>query len=291
MRRAACELLFAQLSPTARETRISHLDGALGRQAELRASLLVARRGERLLGAVVLDPQPGRTAVLTMPRIVNDAPSGLFELLVERAIDSARELGVKLVQCLLEDRAGPDASALQDAGFRFLAELVQMSRVRAQFPTEPPPGELHFEPYDVSQDARLAALVEQTYVGSLDCPAIEGVRAIDDVLAGYRAAGEFDAALWKFVQYDGREVGCLLLTDQPELDQCELTYMGLVSAARGQARGVQIARQAQWMTAATGRSRLVLAVDAANLPALEIYRRAGFTAWDRRSVFVCVVES
>ena len=38
------------------------------------------------------------------------------------------------------------------------------------------------------------------------------------------------------------------------------------------------------------RKRLVLAVDAANEPALRMYAAAGFQAWDRRSVFVRVLD-
>ena len=37
------------------------------------------------------------------------------------------------------------------------------------------------------------------------------------------------------------------------------------------------------------RQRLVLAVDAANEPALRTYAAAGFQAWDRRSVFIRVM--
>jgi ribosomal protein S18 acetylase RimI-like enzyme len=40
------------------------------------------------------------------------------------------------------------------------------------------------------------------------------------------------------------------------------------------------------MTQAAGRRQLVLAVDAANAPAIAIYRKAGFTAWDRRNIFL-----
>jgi RimJ/RimL family protein N-acetyltransferase len=44
-------------------------------------------------------------------------------------------------------------------------------------------------------------------------------------------------------------------------------------------------RYAQWRAGQAGRARLVLAVDAANGPAIRLYAAAGFQAWDRRTVY------
>ena len=52
----------------------------------------------------------------------------------------------------------------------------------------------------------------------------------------------------------------------------------------GQGLGVEISRYAQWLTHRAGRSRLVVAVDMANTPAICMYRAAGFEVWDRRTV-------
>jgi ribosomal protein S18 acetylase RimI-like enzyme len=63
-------------------------------------------------------------------------------------------------------------------------------------------------------------------------------------------------------------------------------YMGLVPAARGHGWGGQIARYAQWLARCADVNRIVLAVDAANKPAVEMYRRSGFETWERRAVYV-----
>jgi mycothiol synthase len=81
-------------------------------------------------------------------------------------------------------------------------------------------------------------------------------------------------------------VGCLLMTDYPEQGNCELIYMGVVPEARGHRWGVLISRHAQWVTRNAGRQRLVLAVDAANRPAIGMYSAAAFRAWDRRIVYL-----
>ena len=85
---------------------------------------------------------------------------------------------------------------------------------------------------------------------------------------------------------DGRDIGCLILTDHPAEDQWELIYQGVLPEARGRGFGLEITRHAQWLTSQAGRSRLVLAVDAGNSPAIAAYASAGFQQWDRRYVFV-----
>jgi RimJ/RimL family protein N-acetyltransferase len=48
---------------------------------------------------------------------------------------------------------------------------------------------------------------------------------------------------------------------------------------------MEIARFAQWQTKCLGRARIVVAVDAANEPAVRMYSAVGFQAWDRRRVY------
>ncbi len=111
------------------------------------------------------------------------------------------------------------------------------------------------------------------------------MREIDDVLAGYRATGRFDPDHWLIARHGEQDVGCLILADHPDHGNMELVYMGLVPAARGRAWGAELVRHAQWLTSRAGRSRLVLAVDANNVPAIRIYTQSGFEAWQRRIVY------
>jgi RimJ/RimL family protein N-acetyltransferase len=87
------------------------------------------------------------------------------------------------------------------------------------------------------------------------------------------------------MRHNDQAVGCLLLTDHPEYGNVELVYMGLTPSARGRGWGMDIARFAQWQTRQLGRARLVVAVDAANKPAIKMYSAVGFQAWDRRRVY------
>ncbi len=135
----------------------------------------------------------------------------------------------------------------------------------------------------------MIALLEKTYEGTLDCPPLDGQQATADVLAGYRETGEFRPELWMFIRDGDADVGCLLLADHPADQQYELVYQGVTPAARGRGLGLFITRHAQWLTAQARRERLVLAVDAANHPAVRIYREAGFGQWDRRFLLMKVL--
>jgi ribosomal protein S18 acetylase RimI-like enzyme len=106
------------------------------------------------------------------------------------------------------------------------------------------------------------------------------------VVDGYAATSPADAALWRLVRYEGADVGCLLLADHPRSRQWELMYTGINPEARGRGFGRMIIRQAQWMARSANCRRIVLAVDRANTPAVDIYESAGFVEWDRRNVWM-----
>jgi ribosomal protein S18 acetylase RimI-like enzyme len=168
-----------------------------------------------------------------------------------------------------------------------LADLVYLTCEAERFPADLlDPHDLAFLPYDASQHDRFIQVIEQTYEDTLDCPALNGARRMEDVLEGYRATGMFHPEHWLIVRAGGQDVGVLLLADHSAARHWELVYMGLVPIARGQGWGRQITQHAQRLARRQNVERIVLAVDAANSPALGMYRAAGFEPWDRRVVFV-----
>jgi ribosomal protein S18 acetylase RimI-like enzyme len=84
----------------------------------------------------------------------------------------------------------------------------------------------------------------------------------------------------------GQDIGCLLVNLHPEVRHAEIIYLALVPEVRGRQLGKLLVRQAQWLARQAGCERLVLAVDAANDPAILMYGATGFVEWDRRSVWV-----
>lgn len=248
--------------------------------------LFWARRGERLVGAAWGQIVPGRSAFCWPACLVAGEPEESairLQSSVDQYVDAEH---VALVQAVLPIRAVTDAARLVRAGYRHLADLDYLVCVCDLFPRDKPPSELEFAPCTADDAPRLAQLIERTYIGSLDCAELDGMRKMDDVLAGYQQSGKYRSQWWLFVQHAGQDVGCILLTDYPEHDQAELMYMGVVPEHRGKGWGVQITRYAQWLIGQAPRARMVLAVDNVNWPAQGVYTAAGFDHWDRRRVYI-----
>jgi ribosomal protein S18 acetylase RimI-like enzyme len=249
--------------------------------------LFVALRGNDLCGAVWSQPQPGNTAVLWPPHLTTGEQSLTSRALIQAAAKWLDAAQIGMAQVLLPDRDQDVAGLLEAVGFRYLAELLYLTCEAERFSAERPSRhDLEFVPYETSQRARLAHLIERTYLDSLDCPALNGARRMEDVIAGYQATGDFRPAMWQIARSGSEDVGVLLMADHPGARHWELVYMGLIRAARGRGWGRQITQHAQVMARDAAVERIVLAVDAANSPALAMYRGTGFETWDRRHVYV-----
>ena len=136
--------------------------------------------------------------------------------------------------------------------------------------------------YASANHALFRGTIARSYVQSLDCPALNGRRNMDDVIAGHQASGEFDARLWRLLCVppliagdDPEPLGVLLLARVPQAQVLELVYLGLTPEARGRRLGDLLVRQAIASVNDSGMARLSLAVDAKNAPALRLYYRHG----------------
>jgi len=283
----ALSLAFSSAPVAERQSRVDQVLASSG--DALANSLWAGYRGQRLVVAGLLEIQPGRTAVVSLPRVADGESRATAAAMLEHFVVVAGQSDVQLVQVLLETDHGPDAEMALAAGFRHVSDLLYLVALRTVFPTNEPRDGLAFEPYQPDDSGRLAKIISQTYIGSLDCPEIDGLRSIDDVLAGYRGSGVFDPARWLIVRHGGHDVGCLILTDHPAHHQWELVYMGVAPTARGRGYGVAIARYALWRAGQAARQQLVVAVDAANEPAKRMYAAAGFVTWDQRCVYLRVL--
>ena len=261
------------------------LSGARTAGSDLTGLIEACRQGN-LIGAVWAQVQEGAVAVLWPPRIAEDVQESLAACLIDTAIEFLQRHQVSMIQCLLESNQDNLAELLRAAGFTPLANLLYLISTSDSFPKILPASSLEFATFCEDEQERMSRLIECTYEGTLDCPGLNGVRTIEDVLAGYRATGVFDPSRWLFVRHDQRDVGCLLLTNHAGAEHWELVYMGLVPEARGRGWGLEVTRFAQGLARQAGRSRLVLAVDALNVPALQMYSAAGFVTWDQKTVFL-----
>ncbi len=262
--------------------------------------LFEALQNDQFVGGLCVRPQPGATALFETPQtLLSTNPENARSIATALLLAATSELSpanIRLGQALLDPESQPDTMPWCNAGFAHAADLAYLAAGEDDFPSIAPSDGLQFEPFHESQVARLTRLIEQTYRGSLDCPALDGVRHLDDVLRGYRAIGLYEPANWFFARQANKDVGCLLLTSHPTSGEVadsplELVYMGIVPAARGRGWGRCLVREAQWHARRLGRRRVVLAVDAANQPAVRTYAECGFVAWAMRAVWLKFVES
>jgi len=287
-RAEALRLVFSRLPEADLPSQVNTLLASIDSGAIRPQSLLGAYRDGRLAGAILSQTQSGKTAILWSPRLISGEPPSTAESLLSAACTALEKQRLRMTQALMSVDSESDQALLRTGGFEFLADLLYLVSVETDFPRSKPSSPLEFETYCPENHGRLAQIVETTYDQTLDCPALNGVREIGDVLIGYRSQGKFNPGNWMIVRHDGRDVGCLILSDYPHQGNVELVYMGIVSTARGHGWGIDVTRHAQWLAALAGRPRLVLAVDARNGPAIKMYAAVGFRAWDRRRVFVKV---
>jgi mycothiol synthase len=251
------------------------------------SGLWVARRRGRVVGALMTQELAGHAAAVWAPEVVpswgRDATAAA---LVRAALAGLRGRGVRLAQALVEPGARRGAADLARAGMPRVTVLTYLGRDTGRpLAGVPAAPRLDWRPFAAATEGEFRDVLQQTYVGSLDMPELEGVRALDDVLAGHRAGGRFDPRRWQLGRVAGEPdaAAVLLLTSALDRDAWELAYLGLTPAARG--RGLGRAALAHALDLARPHApRLELAVDARNHPADRLYRAAGFTPFDRRAV-------
>jgi mycothiol synthase len=220
----------------------------------------------------------GHTMLLFAPTFISGARQRrAAELLTEEVLSQFRERGVQLTQVLLEPGDVAIGDFYKSISFRMMAELIYLQATPRMLASAPKLAEGYsFLTYSSETHRRFAATIAASYEKSLDCPALNGLRDLEDVIAGHKAAGQFDPALWFLLCKSETPQGVLLLTRTAGADAMELVYVGLTPEARGQDLGDLLVRQALAVTRHERCSRLTLAVDSLNAPALKLYYRHGF---------------
>lgn len=262
-----------------------------GGQAD-RVILVAAHARGLLVAAQIAQILPGRAAMVWPPQFTagretdHSGRRAIAARLFAASEEEAARSGVQMLQALSSAGDEVAGAAFSLDGFIRGAELLYLTAEFATLPAQPPSLPFDLAPFGPTDTPRLSHLLEQTYVGTLDCPELDGLRTTADMLEGYGAVGQFLPALWQFAMHAGRDVGCLLVNMHPEVNHAELVYLGLTPQVRGRGWGLALARHAQWLARQQGAERLVLAVDANNAPAVALYRECGFLQFDRRRVWL-----
>lgn len=278
--------------PASDDQILDFLSYALHRGIDTNTIEVIERDG-RIAWAALPVISPGRTMLLLCPGGVPDATSADAAVdLVQHIVQSHVGRGVQLVQVLFD----PDAPALREvfqrAGFSHLAELVYLHRPlgRKTATPLPLPDGMEWLTYSAAHHERFAATIARSYERSLDCPALNGLRSIGDVIAGHQAAGDFDPAWWFLLKDRDQDLGVLLLSRTRHAVHAELVYLGLPPQARGRRLAPILLNHALVTATQSGCQMISLAVDSQNHPALRLYHGFGMKETTSRIAMIRVLS-
>lgn len=295
---AALEVLYQQLPAVMRAELIASILGDELRGKVDLSGIWIAQRGARgrVVGAILAQRLAGRAAALWPPEVRPiRGRDAIASKLVRGVLDALRAEGTAVIQAVLDQSADPrNDRDLTQGGLPYVTDLIFMKRDVAALWTlggrsdEP---RLHWRGIDETGEDLFRQTLGATYPGSLDMPELEGVRTLDDVMAGHRAAGRFVPKLWRLGTLADQADPSAILILSPILDRrvWEVVYLGLVPEARGRGLGAETLSHARDLALKDGRVDAIdLAADARNAPALKLYEAAGFTPRDRRRVHLVV---
>jgi ribosomal protein S18 acetylase RimI-like enzyme len=138
-----------------------------------------------------------------------------------------------------------------------------------------------------SDEDLLAAALEASYEGTLDCPELCGMRTMPDVIASHRSTGVFDASRWWVLMHNDQPRGCCLLSHCPANESVELVYLGLCPTVQGRGLGIKLLSHAlKSLRIKDTVNEVTCAVDRRNIPAGKVYLSLGFKRFDARCGYV-----
>lgn len=215
--------------------------------------------------------------------LINAACAGAAE------VGPATGQGARLAQALLDPGEAAALDAFIAAGFQRLGNLAYLRRPVPRSPRQPepamPPGIRLRRMSEMpirEGDPMLMTALARSYIDTLDCPELAGLRELPDVVESHRAVGRYDPSLWWVVLHEDRPEGCMLLTRCPETHSVELVYLGLGPTLRGRGLGTDLLTIGMNAVAGPGPATLTCAVDTRNVPAQRLYRAAGFEQFATR---------
>ena len=239
--------------------------------------LWVAEQSGRVTIAALPVQSPGRTMLIFAPRAASRTQESVMSRLIDAVCLEANQHNIHLAQALFD----PIDDALQRVytacGFVRMAELLYLQGT-PRSTTELPPlaTRQHLLNYSLESHGLFARTILASYQDSLDCPALNGLRDIEDIMDGHKASGQFDPSMWYLLLENDTPLGVLLLACTAA-QTVELVYLGLTPLARGRRIGQMLMQHAMAITARTECPKLSLAVDARNIPALKLYYRSGLS--------------
>ncbi|MBI2807224.1 MAG: GNAT family N-acetyltransferase [Planctomycetes bacterium] len=277
----AMRLALARVADADREDRLQHAMSLLAGEALDPRGIFVARSGPLLAGVQVCVALAGNACFFWLPV----AQEECAEALVRTGLDWARSNGCKIAQATAHAAELVHAAPLLGAGFHQVTRLCQLEHDLRGSNVSAAPA-LRFDAFRPALQPEFLATLESTYDGTLDCPELNGARSMDEILAGHRGQGKFNPDFWWLARIDAQPIGVVMLAEMLDGLTWELAYLGVVPAFRRRGLARAMMRHALDVVRNQIATRLTLAVDARNTPALDLYRSLGFVETETTEVLL-----
>lgn len=288
--RAAFDLALSMLSAADRAAAVDRAMRLLARGDLTPGGIWIAREGARVVGAMVGMTAAGGAGLVWPPQAL-DRPdrTEIEDALIHATIRWLRHAGVRLSQVLLRDEELCHGRPLLRHGFNQTTELLFLRHwLDATHVSRTVGSQLEFMPWLNCERSVFERSLLATYHGSLDCPELDGIRTVQQIIEGHQAQGRFDPDYWWLVTRHGQPAGVLLLNGVLDEPAWEIVYLGLVPVFRGHAMGAELVEHALEEAKLT-RARFVdVTVDVRNVPARKLYAAKAFGLVERRHVLLRV---
>jgi len=244
--------------------------------------LFVAKRGEQVVGAGWARHDQEGGCSLVLPRILaGESPTTAHQLFRQMDLYSRRS-GDRIAFCLLSTSAVEVwQERLRASYYQVTATFLSLVCLDSRFPVRPPPILSQLRRVDRSDLAVVRQVIGETFVASLDCPNLPAFRGVEDSIVEDRHDHSEASLLWE----NDEPIGCLVLADHPADESLELAYVGLIPRQRGRGLGRELTEVALWRARQLNRIKIVTTVDTANTPAIDMYVRLGFIAYDESQLY------
>jgi ribosomal protein S18 acetylase RimI-like enzyme len=288
---AVLSLVYQHLPEVERVARCAHAFHLLEQGDIVLEGIWTAHGEGGLLGVLVCVPLVGASALVWPPQLSAGADERVPDRLAAAGMAWLRSQKIKLAQAMPTAVELSRAQALTRHGFAHVTTLMYMQRGLADLPAA---GALVTPPLTIQSYGEARACFKstllRTYEATQDCPELNGVRTIEEIIAAHQSQGQPDPARWWLVSEGGEPAGVVIMNDVPEWEAWDLTYLGVVPGSRGRGLGRALTLRALEAASAAGVKKLTLAVDARNEAARHLYTRLGFEEFDRREVFLAILE-
>src|SRR5438128_308372 len=158
--------------------------------------IMVARTPGSLAGVQVCIPLAGKSGLFWLPQVeAGWEGSDLGQHLVQSAVAWVRQRGAKLAQAILHPSDVVRAVPLLRCGFHRITRLQYLRHELSDVAPLPAlPARL--QPFSPNLESLFQQTLLRSYDDTLDCPELNGVRTVEEIIEGHRAQGIWRQELW-----------------------------------------------------------------------------------------------